>query len=284
MESTVISGQQLFHADCFDILPMIKDKSIDAIIADLPYGVTKHKEDVRLPFDKLWKEYERIIKDNGAIILFGQGIFFAELICSNKKLFKYDLVWDKKLVTGFLNANRLPLRVHENIAIFYKKLPVYNPQFTEGKPLHESSRKEDERNQNYGKFKRTPAKKGNTKKYPRSIVSFQKPSSSKQVHRTEKSLELLEWLVKTYTMEGDLVLDNVMGSGTCGLAAIKNNRRFIGIELNKYYYDISIKRLSDYEQHKIYPRQPIQVEMPNLSEHSELCGGDGFGSSLSLQM
>ena len=246
MESTVISGQQLFHADCFDILPMIKDKSIDAIIADLPYGVTKHKEDVRLPFDKLWKEYERIIKDNGAIILFGQGIFFAELICSNKKLFKYDLVWDKKLVTGFLNANRLPLRVHENIAIFYKKLPVYNPQFTEGKPLHESSRKEDERNQNYGKFKRTPAKKGNTKKYPRSIVPFQKPSSSKQVHRTEKSLELLEWLVKTYTMEGDLVLDNTMGSGTCGLASIKNNRKFIGIEKEKNYYDITLKRIYEY--------------------------------------
>lgn len=284
MDSIIIGGQQLFHADCFDIFHLIGDKTIDAIIADLPYGVTKHKEDVRLPFDKLWKEYERIIKDNGAIILFGQGIFFAELICSNKKLFKYDLVWDKKLVTGFLNANRLPLRVHENIAIFYKKLPVYNPQFTEGKPLHESSRKEDERNQNYGKFKRTPAKKGNTKKYPRSIVSFQKPSSSKQVHRTEKSLELLEWLVKTYTMEGDLVLDNVMGSGTCGLAAIKNNRRFIGIEKEKNYYNLTIKRLQNYDANKTIHGQPIQSQMPNSCEPRQLCGGDGGGHSLSIQV
>ena len=248
----------VYNEDCLEGMNRIEDKSVDMILCDLPYGTTACKWDTIIPFEPLWKQYERIIKDNGAIILFGQGIFFAELICSNKKLFKYDLVWDKKLVTGFLNANRLPLRVHENIAIFYKKLPVYNPQFTEGKPLHESSRKEDERNQNYGKFKRTPAKKGNTKKYPRSIVSFQKPSSSKQVHRTEKSLELLEWLVKTYTMEGDLVLDNVMGSGTCGLAAIKNNRRFIGIELNKDYYNLTIKRLQNYDANKTIHGQPIQ--------------------------
>ena len=131
-----VSHSTLVNADCFDVFPLIADKSVDAIIADLPYGTTQNKYDVILPFDKLWVQYERIIKDNGAIVLFGQGLFFVDLINSNRKLFRYDLVWDKQLISGFLNANRMPLRVHENIAVFYKQLPTYNPQYTEGKPLH----------------------------------------------------------------------------------------------------------------------------------------------------
>lgn len=234
------SGITLYNDDCFNIFSEIEDKSIDAIICDLPYGTTQNKYDIVLPFDDLWKEYKRIIKDNGVIILFGQGLFFIDLVNSNRKWYRYDIIWDKILTTGFLNANRMPLRSHENIAVFYKKLPTYNPQFTEGKPLHSkgtSYLKVDHKNQNYGEYDKTDdSRAGSTQKYPKSIISFQKPHPSKAVHRTEKSLELMEWLVKTYSNEGDLVLDNTMGSGTTGVASFLNKRKFIGIE----------KRLEDY--------------------------------------
>ena len=126
----------LQRGDCLDLMPRLPDHSIDLILCDLPYGVTQNKEDVRIPFDLLWAQYTRLIKDRGVIALFGQGLFYVDLVDSNRKLFRYDLIWDKVLKTGFLNANRMPLRQHEQIAIFYKKLPVYHPQFTEGEPLH----------------------------------------------------------------------------------------------------------------------------------------------------
>lgn len=246
---TNINNNVLFWADCFDILPLIIDKSIDMILCDLPYGTSQNKYDVILPFNKLWEQYERIIKDNGAIILFGQGLFYIDLVNSNRKLFRYDLVWDKQLTTGFLNANRMPLRVHENIAVFYKQLPTYNPQYTEGKSLHSKGKSylyKEHKNENYGKFEMVDdSRAGSTQKYPKSIISFQKPHPSKAQHRTEKSIEMLEWLIKTYTNENEIVLDNVMGSGTCGMAAVRTNRKFIGIEKEKYYYDVTIKRLQE---------------------------------------
>lgn len=246
-----INGNILYHADCFDIFNLISDKSIDAIIADLPYGVTNNKDDIRLPFDKLWQQYERIIKDNGVIILFGQGLFYIDLVNSNRNLFKYDLVWNKEIPSGFLNANRMPLRVHENIAVFYKKPPKYYPQFSEGKPLHSkghSYKNKEQKNENYGKFNAIDDnRKGSTQKFPKSIITFQKPHPSKALHRTEKSIEMLEWLIKTYTDENDVVLDNVMGSCTTGIACIKLNRKFIGIEKNDEYYNISVKRMLDYK-------------------------------------
>ena len=246
----IIGNNTLYLADCFDIFPKIKDKSIDAIIADLPYGTTNNKKDIALPMERLWEEYKRVIKDNGVIILFAQGIFYVDLVNSNRKMFRYDLVWDKKLVTGFLNANRMPLRQHENIAVFYKKLPKYNPQFTEGKPLHSKGKsylKKEMRNENYGKHNITDdSRKGNTKKYPKSIISYQKPHPSKAKHRTEKSIELLEYLVKTYTDENELILDNTMGSGTMGLACCNTNRKFIGIEMDEKYYNISVERIEEF--------------------------------------
>jgi len=245
-----VSGSTFVNADCFDVFPFIEDKSIDAIICDLPYGTTQNKQDIIIPFDKLWEQYERVIKDNGAIVLFGQGLFFVDLINSNRKLFRYDLVWDKQLISGFLNANRMPLRVHENIAIFYKKLPIYNPQYTEGKPLHSKGKTymdKEHKNENYGKFEMTDdSRAGSTQKHPKSIISFQKPHPSIAQHRTEKSIEMLEWLVKTYTNEGDMVLDNTMGSGTTNLACIKLNRKSIGIEKEKQYYDVAVRRASEY--------------------------------------
>ena len=247
-----ISGSTFVNSACFDVFPFIEDKSIDAIICDLPYGTTQNKYDITLPFDKLWEQYERIIKDNGAIVLFGQGLFFVDLINSNRKLFRYDLVWDKQLISGFLNANRMPLRVHENIAVFYKKLPTYNPQCTEGKPLHSKGKSylnKEHKNENYGKFEMTDdSRAGSTQKHPKSIISFQKPHPSKAQHRTEKSIEMLEWLIKTYTNEGDVVLDNTFGSCTTGIACLNTNRKFIGIEMDDNYFSIGVERIKKHEK------------------------------------
>lgn len=238
---------KLYNGDCIELMQQIPENSIDMICCDLPYGVTQHKSDVVIPFDKLWLQYERVIKDNGCIALFGQGLFYVDLVNSNRKLFRYDLVWDKVLTSGFLNAKRMPLRQHEQIAVFYKKLPVFNPQFTEGKPLHGKGSaylSKELRNENYGKFQATDdVRKGSTDKYPTSILRFAKPHPSIAKHRTEKSIECLEWLIKTYTNEGDTVLDNCMGAGSCGVACVKNNRNFVGIELDEKYFNIAKDRI-----------------------------------------
>jgi site-specific DNA-methyltransferase (adenine-specific) len=240
---------QLYQGDCLEVMKQIPDKSIDMILCDLPYEVTQNKSDIKIPFEPLWKEYERIIKDNGAIVLFAQGIFYVDLVNSNRKLFRYDLVWDKVLTSGFLNAKRMPLRQHEQIAIFYKKLPVYNPQFTEGKPLHSkgvSYMNKEAKNQNYGKFAMTDdSRSGSTEKYPTSILKFQKPHPSVAKHRTEKSIECLEYLIKTYSNEGNMILDNCMGSGTTGVACKHLNRNFIGIELDPNYFEIAKNRIEN---------------------------------------
>ena len=237
----------IYNGDCLELMKEIPIGSIDMILCDLPYGTTQNKQDIIIPFDKLWEQYERVIKDNGAIVLFGQGLFFVDLINSNRKLFRYDLVWDKQLISGFLNANRMPLRVHENIAIFYKKLPIYNPQYTEGKPLHSKGKTymdKEHKNENYGKFEMTDdSRSGSTQKHPKSIISFQKPHPSIAQHRTEKSIEMLEWLVKTYTNEGDLILDNCAGSGTTAIACINTNRNYICMEKDYEYYNKSIERI-----------------------------------------
>ena len=238
---------KLYNQDCMEVLPQLEDKSVDMILCDLPYGVTKNKLDIRIPFDKLWKEYERIIKDNGVICLFAQGLFYVDLINSNRKMFRYDITWNKSLPTGFLNANRMPLRTHEQIAIFYKKQPTYNPQFSIGKPLHGKGyayKNKKNKNQNYGDFKQLDdTRKGCIKKYPVSILCFKKPHPSVSVHPTQKPVALLEYLIKTYTNEGDTVLDNCMGSGSTGVACVNTNRNFIGIELDKKYFDIAEQRI-----------------------------------------
>ena len=238
----------LIHGDCLELMKNVNDKSIDMILCDLPFGVTNNHKDITLPMDILWKEYERIIKNNGVIALFAQGLFYVDLVNSNRKLFKYDIIWDKVLSTGFLNAKKMPLRSHEQIAIFYKKPPVYYPQFTEGKPLHSKGinyMNKEVKNLNYSDFKITDDTRcGETKKYPKSIWKYPKPHPSIAKHATEKSVELLEELIKTYSNENDLILDNCMGSGTTGLACIKTNRNFIGMELDKYYFDLSTERLN----------------------------------------
>lgn len=241
---------KLLQGDCLELMNKIPDKSIDMILCDLPYGTTKNKWDSVLPFDKMWEQYDRIIKENGCIALFADGMFMSDLMQSNKKLWRYNLVWDKELISGFLNANRMPLRSHEEICIFYKKLPTYNPQFTDGEPLHGMGTKfsqEKNKNNNYGNFDscNNPSAKrtGDTKKYPKSIVKFPRPASCIMIHPTQKPVELLEWLIKTYTNENDFVLDNCMGSGSTGVAAVGINRNFIGMELEEKYFNIAKERI-----------------------------------------
>ena len=244
-----MASVQLYKGDCLEVMKSFSDRSVDMVLCDLPYGVTQNESDKPLDLTALWAQYKRIVKPNGCIALFAQGKFYIELVQSNLQMFRYDLVWDKELSTGFLNARRMPLRQHEQIAIFYEKLPVYHPQFTEGKPLHSKGQRYAEKepvNRNYGKFHAMDdGRAGETQKYPTSILRFPKPHPSVACHRTEKPVSLLEYLIKTYTNEGDVVLDNCMGSGSTGVAARNINRNFIGIELNEEYFEIARKRIGD---------------------------------------
>lgn len=241
----------LINDDCFNIFPNIKDNSIDAIICDLPYGTTKCAWDSILPLDRLWDEYKRIIKDNGVIILFAQTPFDKVLGVSNLEWLKYEWIWEKPQATGYFNAKKMPMKAHENILVFYNKLPKFFPQKTTGhKPVNRYTKRIDVCNKTevYGKVSKETSGGGETDRYPRSVQVF---SSDKQknkldgtIHPTQKPLSLLEMLIKSYTEEGDLILDNTMGSGTTNLAALRLNRKSIGIEKDIKYFDIAVRRLN----------------------------------------
>lgn len=229
----------LRQGDCLELMKDIPDKSVDMILCDLPYGTTKNKWDSIIPLDKLWKQYERIIKDNGALVLFSQMPFSAQLVCSNLKLFRYEWIWEKDNGTGFLNAKKMPLKIHENIEIFYKKQPTYNPQMRKGfKPYSQMSGRGSS---NYGEQVRvTTINEGD--RYPIDVIEFKRDKT--KIHPTQKPVALLEYLIKTYTNEGDVVLDNCMGSGSTGVASVNTNRNFIGIELDDKYFNIAKERIN----------------------------------------
>lgn len=238
----------LHNGDCLEVMKTIPNNSIDMILCDLPYGTTQNKWDAIIPFDALWKEYERITKDNSAIVLFSSGLFTAKLMLSNEKLYKYSLVWKKgERVTGFLNAKRMPLRNHEDILVFYKKQPTYNPQFTEGKENHGRGTKiySKDTTSNYGNHKQVDGEKTNLK-YPKSVLNFEK--NTNVIHPTQKPVALLEYLVKTYSNEGDTILDNTMGSGSTGVACINTKRNFIGIEMDETYFKAAKERIEEAER------------------------------------
>jgi DNA modification methylase len=238
--------------DCLDGMKEISDQSIDCIICDLPYGVLNKqseggKWDNIIPLEPLWEQYKRIIKQNGAIILFAQGMFTAKLMLSQPKLWRYNLIWDKVHKTGFLNANRMPLRQHEDICVFYKKMPTYNPQMIKCEPHKRNHTKGNGEQQNmntcYGNYFQTPTIISD-EKYPTSILTFPKPHvKGKIYHPTQKPVELVQWLIRTYSNKGDLILDNCMGSGTTAIAAILENRNFIGFEISEKYAEIANKRV-----------------------------------------
>ena len=239
----------LIHGDCLEIMKDIPDGSIDMILCDLPYGVTANKRDIALPFDELWNAYNRIIKSNGCIALHAQGLFYVDLVNSNRKNYRYDFVWDKILTSGFLNAKKMPLRQHEYISIFYKKTPTYNPQMIKGAVNHSKGKPKNNQNNNYGEYGFVDSKQDGLK-YPTSILRYQKPHPSIALHRTEKPVPLSEYLVKTYTNEGDTVLDNCMGCGGVGVACVNTGRNFIGIELDKQFYDIAEVRINKVKKEK----------------------------------
>ena len=248
------------QGDCLELMKEIPDKSIDMILCDLPYGTTSCKWDVVIPFEPLWEQYNRIIKDNGAIVLFGSQPFATDLINSNRTYFRYELIWDKEFGTDIFMANKKPLTSHENIIIFYKKQPNYNPQMTlaDKKNMRDRQKnyKKGCKDSIYGKQKSYISKKDEKLRYPKSIYTHSNQQGeihrSKRLHPTQKPVALLEYLVKTYTNEGDVVLDNCMGSGSTGVACINTNRDFIGYELNEEYFSIAQNRLREAwkEKHK----------------------------------
>lgn len=244
----------LYRGDCFRLMKDIPDKSIDMILSDPPYACLNKsnkgaKWDNEINLQELWKQYERIIKDNGAILLFGQGMFGAKLMMSNSKLFKLDIVWNKVRKTGFLNAKKMPLRQHEQIFVFYKKLPTYNPQMVKCEPHQRNHSRGNgthkETNRNYGKYGKAEDIITD-EKYPSSIITFAKGHGKEDwLHPTAKPVELLRYLIRTYSNEGDLVLDNFAGSGSTCVAAIKENRNFIGIEMDNHFFEVADERIKN---------------------------------------
>jgi len=227
----------IINGDCLVEMKNITDKSVDMILCDLPYGMTKNSWDVVIPFDKLWCEYNRIIKDNGAIVLFGSQPFTSLMITSNLNMFRYCLVWEKNKFSDFLNSKRKPMKTNEDIAVFYKKQPVYNPQYWYSTPYTRwNTQSAVDKQSNYGTHKENYVE-SDGKRLPTTVLKFNRVE--RPLHPTQKPTDLLEWLIKTYTNENDIVLDNCMGVGSTGVACKNINRKFIGIELETKYYEIA---------------------------------------------
>ena len=240
--------EKLMQGDCLELLPTIQDNSIDMILADLPYGMTANKWDSVIPLKPLFEQYQRIIKDHGAVLLFGMGKFGASLIMNapKKMPYRYEWIWQKTRPAGFLFSHHMPLRAHENIYVFYKHLPTYHPQMRTGFEPYERKglqKPEIKSGKNYltasGNF--TP-RKSNGDRFPVDVISFSN-ANNHTVHPTQKPVDLLKYLIKTYTDEGMTVLDNCMGSGSTGVAAKHLKRNFIGMELNKEYFEIAKQRI-----------------------------------------
>lgn len=222
----------IFEGDCIEIMKQFPDNCIDMILCDLPYGTTQNKWDSIIPLDELWHEYKRIIKENGAIVLTSQGLFTAQLMLSNPKQFKYKWVWEKSKPTNFLNAKKQPLRKYEDVCVFYKKQPVYNPQMVQGEPYDKGFRK-NQLSGSYGDFQPVHVH-SDGKRYPTDVIYFKTAESEGEViHPTQKPVELGRYFVRTYTNPGALVLDNTFGSGSFLLSALLEGRNFVGIEKNK---------------------------------------------------
>ena len=240
----ILEINKIYNMDCLEGMKKIEDKSIDMILCDLPYGTTHNKWDSVIPLDKVWEQYNRIIKDSGAMVFTGQGLFSVNLIKSNEQYYRYTLIWEKTKAGGFLNAKRMPLQAHEDILVFYKKLPTYNPQMIEGKPYTKKAVTNGD-GKNYGKFDRVGTINiNNGTRCPRSVIKISNDNHG-SLHPTQKPIELFEYLIKTYTNEGELVLDNCMGSGTTAVACINTKRNFIGFETDTTYCDLANKRIEN---------------------------------------
>lgn len=228
--------------DCLELMKAVPDGSIDAIITDPPYQITACKWDKIIPFNLMWEQLNRIIKPNGAIVLFGSQPFTSALIMSNPKMFKYELIWHKSHPTGFASSKKRTMKYHENILIFYNNQPTYNPQMTKGKPNHWNINKAGKVSNSQPKLGEIENKNGDNK-FPNSVMYFNSPNRNGILHPTQKPLPLLEHLIKTYTNENETVLDFTFGSGTTAIACLNTNRNFIGMELDKGYFNIAKQRV-----------------------------------------
>ncbi len=278
MEKSI--GQYLnkvIQGDCLEVMKNIPDKSIDMVLCDLPYGTTQNKWDSVIDLNQLWQHYERIIKDNGAIALTAQGLFTAKLIMSNEKIFKYKIVWIKSKSTNFLNAKKQPLRKHEDICIFYKKQPTYNPQMSNGEAYDKGIRK-NQYTGSYGDFKPRHVKSTGAR-YPNDIVFYEEQtiddfvyvktaeSEGPVFHPTQKPVELGRYLIRTFSNPGDVILDNACGSGSFLLSAILENRQFIGIEKNE---DVLLHKVKPIDYIKICTNRIQETQKKKEIENSTL--------------
>ena len=237
---------KLIQGDCLEVMKTLPDNSVDAIITDLPYGTTACKWDVVIPLEPMWTHVKRLLKKNGVFVTTASQPFTSALIMSNPKWFRYCWVWEKSKATGFLNAKKRPLVAHEDIVVFSCNAPVYYPQRVKGLPYSRGMRKAQTENDVYGKFDRTFIKSSDGKRYPRSVLKFKTAETEGETyHKTQKPVALFEYLIKTYTNEGDTVLDFCMGSGTTGVACVQTGRHFIGIENDLTYFNIATRRIED---------------------------------------
>lgn len=235
---------RIYNEDCLEGMKRIPDKSVDMILCDLPYGTTRNKWDSIIPLEPLWEQYNRVIKDNGAIVLTAQTPFDKVLGMSNLNNLKYEWIWEKPQGTGHLNAKKMPLKNHENILVFYKKLPEYNPQMRIGTPYTQKSGRPSS---NYGEQVRVVTE-NNGFRYPLSVLKF---NPEKGLHPTQKPVHMFEYLIKTYTNENGIVLDNAIGSGTTAIACMNTNRNFIGFELDETYFNIANERIANHTKEVI---------------------------------
>ena len=249
-----VAPNTIINADCLEAMKYIADKSIDCIICDLPYGITACKWDTVIPFEPLWEQYKRIIKPRGAIVLFGSQPFTSALVMSNPRWFKYEWIWDKHIPRNFVNAKVMPMRKHENILIFYQSSTFYYPQKTE--------RKRPVKCKNYSKnggAYKLNKKNGNQKEYiythrnPDTIITGFWQANKGKIHSTQKPVTLIEYLIKTYTLKGELILDNTAGSGTLAIAAINTDRNYICIEKDEHYFEVMRDRIENHNPNAIKP-------------------------------
>ena len=243
----MVNNVQLFKGDCLEVMGKLIERNIkvDAVICDPPYGTTSCKWDTIIPFEPLWERLNKLIKENGAIVLFGSEPFSSYLRISNIQKYKYDWYWRKEKGKGHLNAKKMPLKSVETISIFYNKPPIYNPQFGVGKPYVKRNCNKNTLNKGvYGTIQESCDTYNDGKRYPKTDIYFK--SVQRTVHPTQKPIELMEYLVKTYTNEDETVLDFAMGSGSTGVACLNTNRKFIGIELDEKYFEIAKKRIEEH--------------------------------------
>jgi site-specific DNA-methyltransferase (adenine-specific) len=245
----MVELNKIYNGDCLEIMKLIDDQSIDMILCDLPYGTASCKWDIIIDFELLWEQYKRVIKDHGVITLTAQCPFDKVLGTSNLQMLRYEWIWQKEQGTGGGNSNKMPLKDHENILIFYKKLPPYNPQFYEGKP-YKINRKKPNLGSVYGKtgFKESFTNINDGKRYPKTIIKFNREYG---LHPTQKPVKLFEYLIRTYTNENNIVLDNCIGSGTTAIACINSKRNYIGIEKDKEIFEKAENRINKYKSEKL---------------------------------